>query len=213
MRGSLPTLFMTRLVLKSPGFIHAGIILAAALLFITVLPLQAHHLPPGMEDVDEFEDMAAFAAGLRHPWLSVDHWLFAIMAGAVVGLARKQKAGVLMASIWVGSLALGGWMGTAEWVLPYLGWSSWLALGAGTFLLTLGTKLPLMLQMAILALAALWQGNDHGAAWPLDTASMAYLGGMLAASLGLACAGACVVKAASSASARARRWAGARVSF
>lgn len=173
--------------------------IAAVLLICTVLPAYAHHLPLGMEDVDEFEDMAAFTAGLRHPFLGMDHWLFAVVAGALAGLGSMKKHVAVVGAVFTASLALGAWLGTADVILPDLALSSWMTLSAAVMVLVLSQKLPLSFQMVMLGVAALWQGNDHGVAWPVDAAAPAYLSGLVVTSVGLAAAGTLVVRAALSA--------------
>lgn len=170
---------------------------ASLLLFlITAAPLHAHHLPPGMEDVDEFDEGAAFMAGLRHPLLGMDHWLFAIIIGAVAAagmtrFARLSPAASLLAGV-IGGAALG----LKGLVFPG-------ALIVGMAALTVLLVMPgsrvhwMVLRLLLIGLAAFWQGNQHGIAWPLESGGVAYIAGLMVATTALAFIGAAMLRLAS----------------
>ncbi len=74
---------------------------------ILTVPLHAHHLPPGLEEVDEFDNAAAFQGGMVHAFSGSDHWLLAVLGGALLVLAMKRSrrlaAGLLGATaLWLG---------------------------------------------------------------------------------------------------------------
>ncbi len=191
------------LELSPPSFISitrrrlASCLAVFAVLLLTALPLHAHHLPPGMEDLDEFEDGAAFMAGLRHPMLGLDHWLFAALVGALaVTAARGGRRPFALPLTMLAAIAAGGLMGFSELRLPALQFSQVLTLAVLALLILGKNRLHPAVQFGLVGLAALYQGNDHGLAWPLDAASGAYLGGVVFTTLVLAQAGAAVTLAA-----------------
>ncbi|SKB01418.1 Hydrogenase/urease accessory protein HupE [Prosthecobacter debontii] len=152
---------------------------AATATVLTALPLHAHHLPPGMEDIDEFEDGAAFMAGIRHFVSGADHWLFAVAIGAMaVTVMRRRNAKNLMVA-----LALGAGVGTAlgvnQVMIPGASWSVFAAFLAPALVWCLKDSLSGWGKAGLVMLAAVWQGNQHGLAWPLDSASGFYTVGIL----------------------------------
>ena len=157
-----------------------------ALLVVVTAPLHAHHLPPGMEDIDEFEHSAALMAGLRHPLLGFDHWMIAAAIGWVVAASlRSRKMGLSVAA----AFAVGGLLGTQGVVLPGMGYSfaiSMLVIGA---VLLLQKKMPAVAMLGPIALAALLTGNAHGIAWPVGSAAGSYMAGIMMTSLGMAFVG------------------------
>lgn len=162
---------------------------AALLLLLTALPLHAHHLPPGMEDVDEFEDGAAFMAGLRHPLLGFDHCLFALAIGAMaVAVMRKRNSKNLVAALVLGSGA-GAMLGVNEIMLPGAQFSMAAALAVPVLVFALKERLTGWGRAGLVVAAALWQGNEHGLAWPLDNASGFYMTGMMVTTALLAFSG------------------------
>lgn len=162
---------------------------AALMLLLTAAPLHAHHLPPGMEDVDEFEDGAAFMAGLRHPLLGLDHCLFALAIGAMaVAVMRKRNSKNLVAALVLGSGA-GAMFGVNEIMLPGAQFSVAAALLVPVLVFALKDRLSGWGRAGLVVAAALWQGNAHGLAWPLDHASGFYMTGMMVTMTLLACGG------------------------
>lgn len=173
-------------------------ITALLLFFVTVapLPLHAHHLPPGMEDVDEFDDGAAFMAGLRHPLLGMDHWLFAMIIGAVAAagmtrFARLSPFASLLAGV-IGGAALG---------LKGLIFPGAFMIGMAALMTVLVMPNSRMhwavLKLLLVGLAAFWQGNQHGIAWPLDYGGMSYVAGISTTTAWLAFTGAALQRLAS----------------
>ncbi len=85
--------------------LHGNRRFSPSLLRLTLLPFlmagtaMAHHLPPGMEDVDEFAGEPLRAA-LTHPFSGADHWLAALAVGLIVwwyarNLAPRFRSGIL----------------------------------------------------------------------------------------------------------------------
>lgn len=158
-----------------------GCLAVLSFLLLTAVPLQAHHLPPGMEEVDEFEDLAAFTAGLRHPLSGLDHWVFAGIIGLVAFSSAERGRRIAIALL--ASAAIGGAVGLQGIVLPGSQFGLVLAVGIVSAIVTLKNKTPFFFQMGLVCLVALWQGNLHGLAWPLDSACMAYMTGVLSMTL------------------------------
>lgn len=165
------------------------------LLCLGTTPLLAHHLPPGMEDVDEFEDDAAFMAGTRHVLLGSDHWLAALAVGAVAALGATRTAKVTPAACFLIGIAGGAALGLRGVIL-----------NASFALLVTGLLAALnwpnarsrlsALKLAAVTMLALWQGNEHGVAWPLDTDTGWYVTGMLCMTVALVGCGAGLTKMA-----------------
>lgn len=165
---------------------HLSAALPVFLLLIAVTaPLHAHHLPPGMEDIDEFEHSAALMAGLRHPLLGLDHWMMALAFGWLAAALRSSKAGLAAAALF----AAGGFIGAQGIVLPGMDHSFAVAALIVGFALALQRKIPLIAASSFLAAAALVSGNAHGIAWPIESASISYLAGLMVTSLALALIG------------------------
>ncbi|MBB5038954.1 HupE/UreJ family protein [Prosthecobacter dejongeii] len=160
----------------------------SVLLLLTVAPLQAHHLPPGMEDVDEFEDGMAFLAGVRHPLLGLEHGLFALTVGVLVATGGRFRSQAL-ALTFLASLLVGGWAGAQGLVLSGVSLGSALAFASPLLLFAKRYRLHPGYPLAVIACVSLLQGNAHALAWPLETGFTAYLAGLLLTSSVLAFTG------------------------
>lgn len=171
------------------------------LLLLAALPLHAHHLPPGMEDLDEFEDGAAFLAGVRHPLLGLDHWLFAVSAGALAFAVFQGAAAVRTLMLLLVGVAAGGMLGANEVSVPGVQFGFAAALVSPLLLWSLASRFKLSVALTFfgMALPALWQGNAHGLAWPMEAGVGFYLAGMAAMTAALALSGGVAVWAARSA--------------
>jgi urease accessory protein len=176
---SLPfTLRLTTRLLAFLGFI-----------WLTSAHLHAHHLPPGMEDIDEFEEALAFTAGLRHPLLGMDHLFFAVSVGFLAASCMtKCSRRSLLIALFAGVLG-GAVLGRQSIVLPSLP----LVIMLPIMLLVFRERLPAKLGFILVGMAAIWQGNDHGIAWPFESGYMVYLTGMLMMTAGITTAGAALV--------------------
>lgn len=157
----------------------AGMLSAVVVNALSAWPLHAHHLPPGMEDVDEFDDGAAFMTGIRHVLSGVDHWMFALIIGAIaITVMRKRDAKALLAALIVGA-ALGAAIGVNQIVISGVQLGMLAALVAPAVILMAKDHLSGRGKALVVMIAALWQGNQHGLAWPLESASGYYTVGML----------------------------------
>lgn len=154
------------------------LLVCLALLCLGSSQLLAHHLPPGMEDVDEFDDDVAFMAGTRHVLLGADHWLAALAVGAVTAIGATRSSKTASAACFLFGTVAGAALGVQGVILD-----------ASLALLVTGLLAAMnwpnararlsALKLAAITMLALWQGNDHGLAWPLDTDVGWYVSGML----------------------------------
>ena len=119
----------------------------------------AHHLPPGMEEVDEFATGHVVSAVL-HPWSGIDHLLIALGAGwAAASMGWRRGAGLLGA--FFGSLMLGLMVGRGVAVDMVMGSGLALAVAAVGVALSPKTASRQGLRMALVAGAGLLQGMAH----------------------------------------------------
>lgn len=171
-----------------------GCFVVLAFMVFSVEPVLAHHMPPGMEDVDEFEDGAAFMAGIRHCMLGVDHWLFALAVGAMAATALVKASSYCLVRVCLVSAMVGAIFGLQGVVLPGLIYCSLLASAIPFGLIVLKNRLSVNVELWLIGLATLVQGNAHGIAWPLDVGASAYLMGVLLAGTSLALSGFGIVR-------------------
>lgn len=154
------------------------LLVCLGLFCLTATPVLAHHLPPGMEDVDEFDDDVAFMAGTRHVLLGADHWLAALAVGAVAALGATRAAKTAPVACFLAGIIGGAAMGVQGVIL-----NATLGLLVAGMLAAMNwpnarARLS-VLKLAAVIMLALWQGNEHGIAWPLDTDVGWYVAGML----------------------------------
>lgn len=124
----------------------------------------AHHLPPGFEDVDEF-NQARMVSDLLHPFTGLDHLLLALSIGWLAFTAGARRGGVLAASF-LGSLSLGMVEGRFGFGLPMPEQGVALSVVvAGLVLAYAARRLPYS-ALLLAVLAGLWHGNAHGAEMP-----------------------------------------------
>lgn len=156
------------------------------------VPAFAHHLPPGMEEVDEFTDHASFLMGFNHPLGGLDHLVAALLTGAVA--ARLASGGRLALSGAVAALVAGGMAGAFGFVVPggeAVILASVIAGGAAVFLKP-GRWLPLATLM--LVVFQFWHGNVHTAEAPARAAGGLYAAGAAVATLLLMIMGFSIVR-------------------
>ncbi len=170
------------------GPIKNGAACLLGFFLVVALPVQAHHLPPELEDVDEFAD-EAFKAGLRHPGRGIDHWLLAAVAGVLAAGAVRRNEMTLTAAAYLGGLS-------ASALLPAVQTAHWPVLVLASALLLAGGRLPVPWRLTLLASAALLQGMEHATAWPWENVKWSYMSGVLTTSSGLFLAAAAVARLA-----------------
>ena len=149
--------------------------------------VHAHHLPPGFEEIDEFEHSHAMLAGLQHPLMGWDHCLALVAIGAVAVLSFRKKA--VLPAVFVAGLLAGGWMTMQEMALPQV------PLLAGGMLVIAAAAMSLRksamrwLMAGATAMFGLAQGAQH-AAWVAVPQTLAsYAVGFVVSSLLLMLAG------------------------
>lgn len=168
--------------------------LSPFVLRLAVLPLwmagqaMAHHLPPGMDDVDEFAD-EPFTAALTHPLTGADHWLAALAVGLVVW-SWGRKTGFQSTALFVLAMAAGIGAGRTGVQLPLM------ETGLAVSVILLGCVVAgakWFSSKAVLALAALtgaWHGIAHGLEMPAAAPTGLYALGLTLTSGAIAlCAG------------------------
>lgn len=118
----------------------------------------AHHLPPGLEEVDEFAS-GHVVSSVLHPFSGLDHLLIALGAGwATASMGWRRGAGLLGA--FFASLMLGLLAGRGVAVSMAMG--SGLALAVAAVGVALSPKMANQkLRMALIASAGLLQGMAH----------------------------------------------------
>jgi len=149
-----------------------------------------------MEDVDEFDDGMAFMAGIRHPLLGWDHWLFAVAVGVVAarGISRFSRSAPA-ASLLLATIA-GAACGLQKVILPVQACA--FGVTALALMVSVRARSPgLTLSTLLITMLAFWQGDAHGMAWPLDTGGLWHLTGIVLMTAALAGCGWAVTKVAS----------------
>ncbi len=147
----------------------------------------AHHLPPGYEDVDEF-DQVQMVSGLLHPFTGLDHLLLALSIGWLAYLAGKRM-GIILSSAFFGSLALGMTLGRMGVAVPMLEQGIALSVIAGGVLLAYAARQMKYSSLVLAVLAGLWHGNAHGAEMPSAASSLAFGAALIAGTVAIASAG------------------------
>lgn len=185
---------------------------AAHLLRLAVLPLWAagqaiaHHLPPGMEDVDEFAD-EPFTASLVHPFSGADHWLAALAVGLMVW-SWGRKTGFQSIAFFVLAMTAGIAAGHHGFHLPLME----TALAVSVILagcVTAGARF--FSRKAVLTLAALtgaWHGVAHGLEMPANAPSTLYALGLTLSSGAIALTAGIMATKLTTWRAALPRWAG-----
>lgn len=114
----------------------------------------AHHLPPGMEGVDEFADapIHSFTAALTHPFSGADHWLAALAVGLMVW-SWGRKTAFQSTMLFVLAMAAGIVVGRHGFQLPVM--ETGLAVSVILAALAAAGTARLVSSKAVLTLAAL----------------------------------------------------------
>ncbi|TGE00213.1 HupE/UreJ family protein [Methylobacterium nonmethylotrophicum] len=156
---------------------HAG--LAAALLILSSHAALAH---PGHGDA------AGLAHGFAHPLGGADH-LLAMVAVGLLAAARGGRALWAVPLAFLGMMAIGGALGAAGVVLPFVEIGIGLSVVAFGLAAAVGAGLPLAGAVALVGLFAVFHGHAHGAEMPDTASGLAYGLGFLAATALLHLAG------------------------
>ena len=145
---------------------------------LLALPASAHHLPPGLEEIDEFSDGASFMMGVNHPLSGWDHLAVALLTGVVAAKlgARGRKVLPLAAMI---ALAFGMIVPALPWTEPVL-----LSSVAGAALVAwMRRGLALQAGAAALVVFQMWHGNAHALETPVNAGRVLFLTGSAAGTL------------------------------
>ena len=177
--------------------------------FAISIPAVAHHLPPGFEDVDEF-DQARMVSDLLHPFTGLDHLLLALSIGWLAFTGGARRGGVLAASF-LGSLSLGMLAGRFGSGLPMP--EHGIAPSVVVTGLVLGYAARRLPYSALLlaVLAGLWHGNAHGAEMSAAASFIGFGATLLAGTASIVLAGTGLAALFSYREESAGRWIGAGV--
>lgn len=141
----------------------------------------AHHLPPGIAEIDEFFDSASFLAGFNHPLIGFDHLIAALIAGICASRAGKWASWILVGA--GAALMAGCGFGFSGLRLP----EGELIVAAtvvasATFMVgfSSGRVWP---AAAITAACQLWHGDLHALEMPRGTGAGAHAFGAVSATL------------------------------
>ncbi|MEY4483922.1 MAG: hypothetical protein RL693_1374 [Verrucomicrobiota bacterium] len=148
----------------------------------------AHHLPPGFEDVDEF-DQAQMLIALRHPFTGLDHLLLALAMGWIAYLWSKRIGSALLASF-MGSMLAGLILGRLGVGAPMLEEGIALTVIASGLMLAYASKASKKVAFSLAIIAGFWHGNAHGMEMPGAASSVVYGAGLLIGTATVACGGA-----------------------
>lgn len=124
------------------------------------------------------ETSGGWAQGLIHPLTGLDH-IAAMLAVGLWALQFEGKARFVLPLTFMGVLALGGLVGTADQALPWIEQGIILSvLLPGLFLAT-ALRPPLVVSASLIAVFAFCHGQAHGAEAPLGVSTSLYASGFL----------------------------------
>jgi len=139
---------------------------------------------------------SGFGHGLAHPLLGLDH-LLAMVAVGLLAVQAGGKAIWALPATFVSAMLLGGGLAIAGVHIPFVEagiLASVLVLGA---LVAVALRFPLMLDVLLVGVFALFHGHAHGAEMPLASGALSYSMGfalMTALLHGMGVAGAVLMK-------------------
>ena len=136
----------------------------------------AHHLPPGMEDIDEFAE-PTFAAAVAHPFIGADHWLAALAVGLTAWSWGKQT-GLQSTGLFVLAMAGGVVAGSAGFHLPMMETGLAVSVILGGCVVAGARWFSAQAVLTLAALTGTWHGMAHGVEMPA-TASPLYASGLV----------------------------------
>jgi urease accessory protein len=148
------------------------IVLPAFLILFLPSLAQAHPGVPGHAH--------GLGSGLTHPFTGLDH----ICAMVAVGLWAAQCGGRavwLVPLTFVSVMALGGLLGVAGVVVPFVETGIVMSVLVLGVLIAAAVRLPLAASVAIVGLFALFHGQAHGAEMPASASGLVYGAGFVMA--------------------------------
>ena len=124
--------------------------------------------------------------GLLHPFAGIDHLLAMVVVGTLAHLLRDRLAWMVLPSVFVGGMAIGGALGIAgvSFGATELFVAASVAL-LGVLLLAATTRVEVRSLAAVVAAAALFHGLAHGGEVPAAASPALYVAGFLAATAAL----------------------------
>lgn len=120
----------------------------------------------------------SFVEGLMHPILGTDH-LFAIVSTAVIAATQGGRAQSLIPITFLGFMAIGGAMGMAGVMIPFVESAIALTVLVLTMTIALDARPAFGVLIAMSALFASVHGCAHGAELPADSNSILFGAGFL----------------------------------
>lgn len=149
---------------------------------VVAAPAFAHHLPPGMEDVDEFGDSASFLLGFNHPLTGLDHLAAALLTGVVAArFARTGRVALLAGAL--GALLAGSLTARAGLMLPAGEAMLLVSVIAAFAVILFRSPGPLRIGAGALLAFQVWHGNAHAREAPSTGSSGHYLAGVCMAAV------------------------------
>jgi urease accessory protein len=167
----------------------------------------AHHLPPGFEDVDEFDQVAQMASGFLHPFTGLDHLLLAFAIGWMAFARGKRFAGILSLSF-LGALVSGMLAGRIGLAVPMLEQGITLSVVLCGLMIACAARQWQQPAMVLGMLAGVWHGNAHGVEMPAAASAYGYGTALAAGTVVLVALGAGAAALGSWKCEPVRRWVG-----
>lgn len=185
----------------------ARLVPVIAALLLTQVSAHAHHLPPGFEEIDEFEHSHAMWVGFQHPLSGWDHCLALLAVGAVAAVWQRRNW-ILPASL-AGGLALGGWLSLHGIATPDRPLLSAAVLFLAAAVMWSSKEAVRWLLASVVLIFGLWQGGHHASWVTLPQILPGYTAGFILASVLIVGAGAGLTLAAQRFFRRSAKWIGA----
>lgn len=159
--------------------------LLSLLLIVTILTVAtatgfAHHLPPGMEDVDEFTDNASFLMGFHHPLTGFDHLIVALLTGWLAARLTGWPCRALIPMAML-ALAAGALAPALGFKLPSMEAALLASVVLSVVVISLQSSGALRSGAVLLVLFQLWQGSAHTLEAPARVGMSFYIAGVCTA--------------------------------
>lgn len=157
---------------------------ASAMAWLIAAPSAlAHHLPPGMEEVDEFGD-ETFMTALKHPFTGIDHLLAALAIG-LIAYSWGKKVGLQSIGTFVVAMLGGIMAGRSGLTLPLMEQGLAVSVIACGCVLAGAKHLPKFAMLGLAGLVGIWHGCAHGMEMPATVSAPLFTLGLCLASAGI----------------------------
>lgn len=161
---------------------------AGAMAWLIAAPAAfAHHLPPGMEEVDEFGD-ETFMTALKHPFTGIDHLLAALAIG-LIAYSWGKKVGLQSIGTFVAAMLGGLVLGRAGIDFPMMEQGLALSVVICGCVIAGARFIPKFAMLGLAALVGLWHGCAHGLEMPVTVTPSLFAIGLCLGSAGIALTG------------------------